>query len=74
MSDHIGKVLEKDEILRLQKEKLHENPGHEKEDIEAIRKWIKQQPHLKNYGKTGKLSKKSFIPMLLALENIVNFM
>ena len=56
MSDHIGKILEKDEILRLQKEKLNENPGHEKEDIESIRKWIKQQPHLKNYGKTGKLT------------------
>ena len=56
MSDHIGKVLDKDEISRLRKEKLNENPGHEKEDIEAIRKWIKQQPHLKNHGKTGKLS------------------
>ena len=53
MSDQIGKILEKEEILRLQKEKLNENPGHEKEDIESIRKWIKQQPHLKNYGKTG---------------------
>ena len=67
MSDHIGKVLEKDEILRLQKEKLNENPGHQKEDIEAIRKWIKQQPHLKNYGKTGKLSKNSFISLSLFL-------
>ena len=55
MSDQIGKILEKEEILRLQKEKLNENPGHEKEDIESIRKWIKQQPHLKNYGKTGKI-------------------
>jgi len=52
MSDQIGRILEKEEILRLQKEKLNENPGHEKEDIESIRKWIKQQPHLKNYGKT----------------------
>ena len=63
MSDQIGKILEKEEILRLQKEKLNENPGHEKEDIESIRKWIKQQPHLKNYGKTGKLSKNSFISL-----------
>ena len=55
MSDQIGRILEKEEILRLQKEKLNENPGHEKEDIESIRKWIKQQPHLKNYGKTGKI-------------------
>ena len=55
MSDQIGKILEKEEILRLQKEKLNENPGHEKEDIESIRKWIQQQPHLKKYGKTGKL-------------------
>ena len=55
MSDQIGLVLEKDEILRLQKEKLNENLGHQKEDIEAIRKWIKQQPHLKKHGRTGQL-------------------
>ena len=62
MSDQIGKILEKEEILRLQKEKLNENPGHEKEDIESIRKWINQQPHLKKYGKTGKLM--NFHPMV----------
>ena len=55
MSEHVGKVLTEDEISRLQEEKLNENPGHQKEDIEAIRKWIKQQPHLKKHGRTGLL-------------------
>ena len=54
MPVQVGKVLEKEEIRRLAKEKLNEIPERREQDIHAIRKWIKQQPHLKKHGKTGK--------------------
>ena len=53
MPEHVGKKLETDEIQRLARENLNEVPERREEDINAIRKWIKQQPHLKKYGKTG---------------------
>ena len=53
MPDQVGKVLEKDDIERLAQETLNEVPDRRQDDINAIRKWIKQQPHLKKYGNTG---------------------
>ena len=53
MPENIGKVLEKEEILRLARENLNEITERRGDDIKAIKKWITQQPHLKKYGKTG---------------------
>ena len=53
MPEHVGKVLQKDEIDRLARENLNEIPERREDDVNAIKKWIEQQPHLKKYGKTG---------------------
>ena len=53
MPEDVGKVLKKEEIQRLARENLNEIPERREDDINAIKTWIKQQPHLKKYGNTG---------------------
>ncbi len=56
--DHTaGNVFEDQLLKQIAKEDLNEIPERREEDIKAIKQWIKQQPHLKKYGKTGKLKK-----------------
>ena len=57
MPTPVGKVLDPNEIEKLARETLNEKPDQVREDIDAIRKWIKQQPHLKKFGNTGNLIK-----------------
>ena len=54
MPTPVGKVLDHHEIEKLARETLNEKPDQVQEDIDAVRKWVKQQPHLKKFGNTGK--------------------
>ena len=57
MPNPVGKVLDPNEIEKLARETLNEKPDQVQEDINAIRKWMKQQSHLKKFGNTGNLIK-----------------
>ena len=57
MPTPVGKVLDPNEIEKLARETLNEKPDQVQEDIDAIKKWVKQQPHLKKFGNTGNLIK-----------------
>ena len=62
MPTPVGKVLDRNEIEKLARETLNEKPDQVQEDIDAIRKWMKQQPHLKKFGNTGNSQIKTVLP------------
>ena len=45
-------VFSKEELEKLAKEKINEDIGRQKDDIRAIKYWMKKQPHLKD-GRMG---------------------
>ena len=51
-------VYSKEELEKLAKEKINEDIGRQKDDIRAIKDWMKKQPHLKD-GRMGKFFIKS---------------
>ena len=48
-------VYSKEELEKLAKEKINEDIGRQKDDIRAIKDWMKKQPHLKD-GRMGNIS------------------
>ena len=46
-------VLSKEELDKIAKDELNEDPERVENDMKAIREWIEKQPHLKNNARTG---------------------
>jgi len=47
----VGKVYSKDELEKIGKEKLNEDPNRREADIRSIKDWMSKQPHLKDHGR-----------------------
>ena len=52
----VGKVYSKDELEKIAKEKLNEDPNRREADIRSIKDWMSKQPHLKDHGRKGNTS------------------
>ena len=46
--------LSDEEVAKIAREELNEDPKRVKDDIKAIKEWIKKQPHLHKSCRTGK--------------------
>ena len=57
----VGKVYSKDELEKIAKEKLNEDPNRREADIRSIKDWMSKQPHLKDHGRKGNISYFSII-------------
>ncbi len=63
----LGKLFSEDELTRMAKEELNEDPKRVDKDIKAIREWIKKQPHLAKSAKQGATSTTKLCKLLLLL-------
>ena len=52
----VGKVYSKDELEKIAKETLNEDPNRREADIRSIKDWMSKQPHLKDHGRKGNIS------------------
>jgi hypothetical protein len=44
--ENVVGLLSEEEVAKIAKEQLNEDPKRTKEDIKAIQEWMKKQPHL----------------------------
>ena len=52
MKSNVG-VISDEELKKIAKDELGEDPKRVKNDIKAIQEWIKKQPHLNKNIRTG---------------------
>lgn len=62
MPEPLVGTLDEQKLQKLAKENLNEDPDRLQEDLQALKEWIKKQPHLNEHIPSGK--KSSFIQAL----------
>ena len=69
----VGKTFSKDELEKIAKEKLNEDPNRREADIRSIKDWMSKQPHLKDHGRKGNINLFQFSLLNYFSEIIVLF-
>jgi hypothetical protein len=53
MPEQLVGILRQEKLNQIAKEKLNEDPDRLQDDLQAIKDWIKKQPHLNGHIPTG---------------------
>ena len=61
MPESLVGTLPKEKLDLIAKEKLNEDPARLHSDLDAIKQWIKKQPHLDGHVPIGEHSKMVFV-------------